>query len=442
MSYFFDIFSNIYFLAGLSIVFAFLAAIRIFPVIIHTVRAKNIMDEPGGRKMHSTKIPTLGGIGLFASFSLTLILFGIYFELDRPDLIKLLSIIGSTIILLFLGIKDDLIAIPPKKKLVFQLIATGVVVFMADVRIMNFDGLLGIWELPYFASVIFTFFVFILVINAFNLIDGIDGLAGSIAVLGCCTFGIFFFQNGQNLMFLVSFTLIGATLGFLSFNLSKKASKKLFMGDSGSMFIGFLLAFQGIIFLTTGSANNTLQTTSNAAIILLAILSYPLLDTMRVFSIRAKQKRSPFSPDHNHIHHRLLSLGLSHRQSTLYIITFNWILIGVAFMCKNLNINLQLLICVVIGSLFYLLPFSAIFNKLIGKFTIKEFGLPQIEKKTFSLNTKVNEPSANIPNEGNDVEEGVVEVLNGTDGSGENKDLEIQRLMEKRKSVFQKGILK
>ena len=123
--YILDLLSNLYFLAGFAVILAFVSAIRMFPVIIHTVRAKNIMDEPDDRKVHSVQVPTLGGVGLFASFSLSLILCGIYIELDRPDLIKLLSILGATLILLFLGIKDDLIAIAPKKKLAWQIIAAS-----------------------------------------------------------------------------------------------------------------------------------------------------------------------------------------------------------------------------------------------------------------------------------------------------------------------------
>ena len=255
MSYFLDLFSSLYFLAGLSVLLAFFSSIRMFPVIIHTVRTKNIMDEPGGRKIHATNVPTLGGVGLFASFALSLIIFGISINLTRPDLISLLSLIGATLILLFLGMQDDLIAIPPKKKLVAQSIASAIVIFVTDVRIVSFDGLLGLGELPYTISVVFTFFVFILVINAFNLIDGIDGLAGSIALIGSCTLGLFFLQNEQSLLALICFILIGSTLGFLTFNLSNNPIRKLFMGDSGSMFIGFLLACNwliiGVVFLVS-----------------------------------------------------------------------------------------------------------------------------------------------------------------------------------------------
>ena len=137
----------------------------------------------------------------------------------------------ATIILIFLGIKDDLIALAARKKFLGQLISTGIVIFLTDVRITSFEGLLGIGELSYLASVLFTVFVFILVINAFNLIDGIDGLAGAIGIIASISFGLFFLLNSDFLMVLVSFSLIGAISAFLRYNLS--GTQKLFYGRFG-----------------------------------------------------------------------------------------------------------------------------------------------------------------------------------------------------------------
>ena len=304
MTYFYDFMLNPYILAFLGGLLAFVLANRIIPVIIYTVRVKNLMDEPGDRSAHSTKTPTLGGVGMFVAFAVSLILFGILVGLERPDLVKLLSLVLATIILIFLGIKDDLIALAARKKFLGQLISTGIVIFLTDVRITSFEGLLGIGELPYLVSVLFTVFVFILVINSFNLIDGIDGLAGTISIIASLSFGLFFLLNNDFLMVLVSFSLIGAISAFLRYNLS--GTRKLFMGDSGSMVIGYLLAYQGIRFLELNLSEASTFTISNGPVLLLAILSFPLLDTLRIFIIRARERRSPFDADRNHIHHRLL----------------------------------------------------------------------------------------------------------------------------------------
>ena len=356
---------------------------------------------------------------------------GRYFE--RKDLISLLALLGATMLLLFIGIKDDLIAISPKKKLVFQLIAAGAVILVTDVRIHSFNGLLGIWELPYIASVLFTFFVFILVTNAFNLIDGIDGLAGFISLIGFCYFGLFFLQNEQELMFLVAFTLIGSTLGFLRYNLSKQDSRKLFMGDSGSMFIGYLLAYQGVTFL---SAHEGIPyPTSNAPIMVLCILSFTLLDTLRVFGIRMLEKRSPFSPDRNHIHHRLIYLGLSHKEATVYIAFCNWLLIGVAFSVQMLNINLQLIICISIGLLLYLSPFSNQIGNLICYISNK---ISRSKTNEVRPNTNIETKKSNVISQ-KDNSVLTFEVVEDEEPKIEaKKEKEFRKIIEQRISILEK----
>ncbi len=272
-------------------------------------------------------------------------------------------------ILLFLGVKDDLIAMAPKKKFIGQIIASAIVIFLTDIRVISLDGLLGVGELPYAVSVLFTLFVFILVINSFNLIDGIDGLAGMIALVASGFFGIFSLLNENYLLMLISFISIGAIVGFLRYNLSH--IHKLFMGDSGSLFLGFLLAYQGISFLDLNESETALYTVANAPILLLAILSFPLLDTLRVFVLRAKERRSPFSPDRNHIHHRLLDLGLTHKQATSLIFVGNVLIIEFAFLLGDLYINAQLFICVCLGSILYLSPFLKVFEKSMALGSVK-----------------------------------------------------------------------
>ena len=388
------LFSNLYFLAFLSAIVAWGLSLRMFPVIIHTVRAKNLMDEPEDRSMHATKTPTMGGVGLFAAFTLTLMIFGLAVGLERPDLLKLLSIVGATMILLFLGIKDDLIAMSPKKKFLGQLIASAIVILMTDVRVSSLEGLLGFGELPYVVSVLFTLFVFILVINSFNLIDGIDGLAGAIASIASVAFGIFFLLNENYLLALVSFIIIGALVGFLRYNLSH--DRKLFMGDSGSLFLGFLLAYQGVSFLNLNASETALYTVANAPILLLAILSFPLLDTLRVFAIRAKEGRSPFSPDSNHIHHRLLDLGLTHKQGTALVFIANVLIIELAFLLGDLYINVQLVICVSMGSILYLIPFLTIFERgvpIVDEINaIEEEVSLKIAIENYELAQKISQP--------------------------------------------------
>ena len=355
--------------AGIS-AFVLSTSFYLYPVIINVSRQKGLMDTPGNRKMHKDVTPTLGGLGVFIAFSLSIIFYGLLVELVYSDLIKLLALLGSSIILLFLGVKDDLVSMSPNKKLLGQLLAVLNVVVLTDVRILNFDGMLGLGELPYFLSILFTVFVFVLVINALNLVDGIDGLAGSISIISSLVFGILFFVNEYYLMTLISFILIGSILGFLRYNLSSK--QKIFMGDCGSMLAGFLLAYQGVSLLALNSNSSSSVLVSNAPVLLLAILSYPLFDLLRVFSIRIKQGRSPFSADSNHIHHRLLRIGLDHKEATMMLSVLSILVIGCSFLASDLEIHLHLFITVMVGASLYLIPFLKIFDKKASKFSVEK----------------------------------------------------------------------
>ncbi len=358
MNYLQDLFSNLYILGFFAISIPLLISLRMFLIIIYSVRLKNLMDDPVDRSVHERKTPTMGGVGIFITFSIALLVWGMVAPLLKEDLIRLLSIIVACIMLLFLGIKDDLIGFSPIKKLIVQACAAFIVVGITDLRITNLDGLFGVFEIPYAISVALTIFIFTFLINSYNLIDGIDGLAGSIALISCISFGAVFCLNQNHLLILVTLTLIGSLLGFLRFNMSKK--HRIFMGDSGTMFIGFLLPYFAFSFLMVNGQENHVAVLSNGIIFALAVLSFPILDTLRVFIIRISNGKSPFMADKNHIHHRLLSLGLGHRQASFWIAVTNCFVIVIALSISALNINLQFLIITFLIPLVYLIPFIVV----------------------------------------------------------------------------------
>lgn len=358
-----EILYSLPFLTITSAILAYVMATRLnlYPVIINISKTKNLMDEPEERRVHTDKVPNLGGMGLFITFSLTLLLFVPFLKNTVLELSHLLSMLSATIILLFLGIKNNIVLMTAKKKVVIQIIAVSMVCILQDVRISDFHGLLGIEELPYFASIAFSIFVFVLVINAVNLVDGIDGLAASISILASLGFGIMFYMADNYMMTLMSAILIGSLLGFLKYNLS--ADNKIFMGDGGSLIVGFLLAYQGIKFMNINPENVQFYNSENSSILLLAILSYPLFDLLRVFIVRMIQKKSPFVADYNHIHHRLLRLGLNHKQATLFLLASNLTLIIITYFTINLPINLNLIVVVSFGCVLYLLSYLSVFEE-------------------------------------------------------------------------------
>ena len=319
------------------------------PTIVKISRRKNLMDEPGTRSSHLRKIPNLGGIAIFYSLAICASIFA--FELF--ELYKFLF--ASLVILLYIGVMDDIVVMRAYKKLIAQIIVTALMVLGSDVRVRSLFGVLGIYELNYWVSVIFSMFTFIVLINAFNLIDGIDGLSGIYSITCSALFGISYFRLGEfnYPLVVLSAVLIGSVIGFLYYNLSHYRTNKVFMGDTGSMILGFLLAFTAICFMDIFIDKELpdvpryyLQTAPAVAV---AILILPIVDTLNVILIRLATKQSLFLADKNHIHHSLLDLGLTHRRSTAYIMFFYLFIVGVAYYFRHINVNTLLLVIVTLG---------------------------------------------------------------------------------------------
>lgn len=336
-----NILSNPYLLAITGLLLALFISVRMHEVIIYLAVKKNLMDVPGLRSAHTKNIPNLGGVGIFIAFSLCMAIIGGIAGLVDLEFKQLLLLLAATTILFFLGVKDDLIGLSPKKKFIGQIIAAALIVLLTDVRIESLEGLFGITVLPYFISVGISIFIFVFVINAFNLIDGIDGLAGTTAILASAIFGMYFLFNGFTLMVLLSFVLIGSIIGFLKYNLAKK--RKLFMGDCGSLFVGFLVTYQAIFFLSNPPVETLDFAISNKILLVFAILVFPMIDTLRVFLVRIIHRKSPFAADRNHLHHLVIDAGLTHKQATLFIVTLNAMLIVLMYALDGLNIHLQLI---------------------------------------------------------------------------------------------------
>lgn len=304
---------------GLSSLWAFLVALFAVPSIIYVAHLKNMLDTPNVRTVHQSLTPRLGGVAVFAGFMSALTIFA-------PLNNGVQQLLAGCIVLFFVGLKDDLVSISVAKKFVGQLLATGVVMIMADVRITSFQGILGIDELPIGISYAFTFFAIVGITNAINLIDGLDGLAGSIVLIIVSTFGYYFYQYGgpdfQNYVF-VSVCVVGGILGFLRYNFHKA---NIFMGDTGSLVCGFIVSILTIQFIEMGLKVGQPFGSASPAVAL-GILFVPLFDTLRVFIVRMMAGRSPFSPDKNHVHHRILAMGFQQISTVILLGLLNIVVI-------------------------------------------------------------------------------------------------------------------
>jgi len=313
----------------LSSALAFIITFFSIPVIIQVAKEKKLFDEPDERKVHKTVIPTLGGLGIFGGFIIACLI------CTPPSLVGQLQFFAAaSVVIFFLGLKDDILVISASKKFIGQLIAAGIIIKFGGIQINNMGGFLGITEIPSFAGIILTLFTIIVITNSFNLIDGVDGLAGSLGLLTTLVFGTYFYMIGELGFSVMAFSLAGSIISFLIYNFSPA---KIFMGDTGSLLLGLINSILVIKFINVaGNAEGQLGLESAPAIGF-AILIIPLVDTLRVFGLRILDRRSPFSPDRNHVHHFLLDLGFSHKQITLTCVSTNIVFIAMAYFFRSLG---------------------------------------------------------------------------------------------------------
>lgn len=321
----------------LSFITAFTLTYFAIPSVIHISHVKRLFDDPNERSSHSTSIPSLGGIAIFAGVIFSVILWTPFTLFSN-----LQYILCSMVIIFLIGAKDDIVPMRPSRKFMGQIFAALIMVYKADVVITSFYGLFGIYDLAEWFSIPFTVVIIVLVINAFNLIDGINGLAGSVGSIISFTFGVWFLLIDRIELSIICFTLMGSIIAFLKYNYTPA---KIFMGDTGSLMIGLISAMLAIQFMEINKSLVSPYAIKAVPAVTIGILIIPLYDTLRVFTTRILRGRSPFYPDKTHIHHLLLDVGCSHMQATTILAFTNIGFIVLAYQLQFLG-TLYLMIVV------------------------------------------------------------------------------------------------
>ncbi|MCQ9205365.1 MAG: undecaprenyl/decaprenyl-phosphate alpha-N-acetylglucosaminyl 1-phosphate transferase [Omnitrophica bacterium] len=336
-----------------------LASFLLTPLAKSIALKLNIMSQPGARKIHVSAVPYLGGLAIYCAFVIALSII-LYFDhsLKAESCKQFAGILVGSLFIVALGLWDDIKDIKPRFKLIGQIIV-ALILFSFGLRIEvlsnPFSG--GLIHLPLAVSLVFTLLWFLGLMNAMNLIDGLDGLACGITVIvsGALIFIALYLNNYANVFLLAA--LAGSCLGFLRFNFYPA---KIFMGDSGSMFLGMILASVALI----GSQHKA----ATAVILLtpLTALTIPVYDIFAALLRRISKKQPVFNPDRKHIHHRLLDLGLSQRQITLffYLATFYLSVFAFLFVLIPEQYALVLLILLALGLSISLLVVTFIESKL------------------------------------------------------------------------------
>jgi UDP-N-acetylmuramyl pentapeptide phosphotransferase/UDP-N-acetylglucosamine-1-phosphate transferase len=307
---------------------SFLVSFIILPVIIKYTLAKNILDMPGRRKIHKKVTPSMGGIAIFAGF-----LMSVFVWMDFEQLSNVHYLLASLFLVFLLGVRDDIVPFRASHKLYGQIVAVVILMF-SSVLITSLYGFLGIEELPAIVSYVLTAFTIILVTNSFNLIDGLDGLAGSVGLVALVSFGTWFFLADDFLFSLLSFSMAGGILAFLVYNWEPS---EIFMGDTGAMVIGMLLAVLSVHFMSVNDSlsfgNNMKYDAPIAGAISFIII--PLTDTLRIIILRLSKGQSPFAPDKSHIHHAIMRLGMTHAQTAIILAAVNALFVIGVYLFRN-----------------------------------------------------------------------------------------------------------
>lgn len=302
--------------AAYAFVLSLFISMALVPPLRSVAGRLRLTDTPGGRKVHQQVTPRTGGIAIFVGFITPVLLW-------TPLRRDLRAFLVAASVLFVFSILDDRLNLDYRIKLLGQVLAALIVTLWGGVVIWHFPFVHD-ETLPAFVGIPFTVFVLTGITNAVNLSDGLDGLAGGISLLAMSMVTVFAYRVHDGAVVLVSVAVIGATLGFLRYNTHPA---RIFMGDSGSQFLGFSAGVLAVI--VTQISNPALS-----PVVPVLLLGLPILDTLTVMTRRIAQGRSPFSADRTHFHHRLLDLGLTHYETVAAIYLIQALLVALAFLMR------------------------------------------------------------------------------------------------------------
>ncbi len=323
----------------LTFLVAFFSALFVLPQLSHIANRIGLVDVPNQRKTHKVPRPLVGGLGIIISATFSSLVF--------VPLLGMRGYFSGLAVLLIIGFLDDFQELGHRKKFLAQIVATTLLIYLSKVHLADFGNLLGFGAIVvpdiYWFTWVVTVFCVVGVTNAVNMIDGIDGLAGGATFIAFLTFSALASLSGNDTLLLLNLALAGAVLGFLRYNW---APSVLFMGDAGSLCLGFTLSFMAVA-LTQGEAMLV------KPIIALLVLAVPISDTIVVMTRRICNKKSPFKPDRTHLHHIFVHHGLDGNKPVIFML----------LLCAVLN-------CFGILGVVFHLPEPLLFGLFLGYFIL------------------------------------------------------------------------
>ena len=357
---------NEYFIYGLIILlFTLFLSSFLFKRYIIVAKKYNLYKGYNERSSHSGQVYTGSGILLAFVLSTANIV------LDTVSIFDFNSInivITSSVLISLLGFYDDFMEISAFHKYIILTFIIGMNVNTASLNyniIINLHGFLGIYEIPYWVGLAFTGFVYLAVINAINLMDGIDTYLAIYCSLVFLLFGVIFLNGNEITYALICLLIIASLSVFIRYNVSK--TKKLFVGDAGSLFLGFWIAYFLVIRTNAmdydGYYNFFITKVENLPVLAVAIINIPVLDTLRVMLVRILKRKSPFAADRNHIHHIFIDKGFTHVKTSMLLCMINFLNLAIIFLVEPIYNSFELTLIYVVMNLFWVFAFEIIKRK-------------------------------------------------------------------------------
>lgn len=339
----------------ISAFIAFVGTCWIYPYVLKVARVKNIVDNPDARKLQRVPIPVLGG--LTVAFG---ILFGLMAYNIFDNSLDYFPIITSLIIILIVGLVDDMISLSPRIRFVVEIVLVLYIIKTTGFQINDFGGLWGIHQMPDVVSIPLTVLACVGLINAINLIDGVDGYSSGYCIVSSLLFAVMFYTIGNIQMMSLAILVASSLFTFFFHNVFGKHTK-MFIGDAGTLSLGIVFSFYGMSLLSADQSIGELSSNLGLVPFTLAVLCVPLFDTVRVMSARIVRGKSPFHPDKTHLHHLFIELGFSHIGTSATIISTNFFIVlcwFIAYKCgASIDIQLYLVISLGVFITFIFYPF-------------------------------------------------------------------------------------
>ena len=335
------------------ILISIVSMLVLVPLLIKYSSLLKLVDQPNGRKVHIKPIPAIGGLSIFLSFIITAFVFSTLHKVLATYTI----LFGTMFILMITGVLDDRINLSPKLRLLIQIVS-ALLIAHSGIRIDSLCGLFGVHSIPLIAQYLITVFIITGITNAFNLLDGIDGLLGFLSIVLLVVLAILSFFSQLYLVLLFIIPLISALLIFIKFNWKPA---KIFLGDGGSLMLGFFMTVIAIHILTNAYTVHPKYIHQFLSQIT-ALFMLPVIDTLRVFYSRVKKGNSPFSADKNHIHHWFVKQHLTHNLAVKRIVAFQVILLIISLLLSFILPITWLLIIQVISVLIYTLTLQTTYQ--------------------------------------------------------------------------------